>query len=49
MEILRFFLLGPVSFDSRRQRAITVVAINDAFRKVVRRVLEDGFLRRQPR
>ena len=49
MEILRFFFFGSVPFDARGQRAVCGFAINDAFRKVVRRVLEDGFLSRQPR
>src|SRR5215813_13990041 len=49
MEFLRFFLFGSVAFDARGQRSVCISAIDDAFRKVVRRVLEDGFLRSQSR
>jgi hypothetical protein len=47
--LLGFFFLGSVAFDARRQRAITVFAIDDAFWKVVPRVLEDSFLPSQSR
>jgi hypothetical protein len=49
VEILQGFFFGSVVFDVRAQLPISVFAINDAFRKVVRRVLEDSFLPRQSR
>lgn len=44
MEVLSFLFFGSVAFDARGQRAISVFAVDDPFRKVVRRVLEDRFL-----